>query len=80
MWFYNFKLRSVKVAFSTIRNNPLHTLLAFMIPEPDIFGNAGLPVEDNALTKLMGGSLWGSLGPAQGMRAIGLNPWFNAIN
>ena len=80
MWFYNFKLRSVKVAFSTIRNNPLHTLLAFMIPEPDIFGNAGLPVEDNALSKLMGGSLWGSLGPAQGMRAIGLNPWFNAIN
>ena len=80
LWFYNFKLRSVKVAFSTMRNNPLHTLLAVMAPTPDFLGTAGLPVEDNALSKLLGGSLGYSIGPGQGFNSIGLNPWFNAIN
>src|SRR5690606_618624 len=80
LWFYNFKLRSVKVAMSTIRNNPLHTFLAVNMPVPDFFGSAGLPVEDNALSKLLGGSLGYSIGPGQGMGAIGLNPWYNLVN
>ena len=80
LWFYNFKLRSVKVAFSTMRNNPLHTLLAVMAPTPDFLGSAGLPMEDNALSKLLSGTLGYSIGPGQGINSIGLNPWFNAIN
>lgn len=77
MWFYNFKIRIAKIALSTIRNNPLHALLAGMAPEPLLLGDVGSPIEDNMLTKLMDGSLSNSIGPWQGLDAFGLNPWVN---
>lgn len=79
-WFYNFKLRSVKVALSTIRNNPLHTLLALGVPTDFGIGDAGIPVEDNAVTMALENRLWYSLGPGQGFRAPALNPWVNLMN
>lgn len=80
LWFYNFKLRSTKVALSTIRRNPLHTLLALAIPAPTIFGNPGIPVQDSIVNKVFEGNLGQSMGFGQGLNSIGLNPWVNAAN
>lgn len=79
LWFYNFKIRSAKVAMSMIRNNPVHALLAGMAPTPTMFGNVGLPIEDNIFSVLAEGKLGMSIGPAMGMRAPTLNPWHNLV-
>ena len=79
LWFYNFKIRSTKVALSMIRNNPVHTLLASTLPAvvPGLttFGAPGLPTFDNIAWKAITGTLGGSIGPGQGLRAASLNPW-----
>lgn len=81
LWFYNFKIRSTKVALSMIRNNPVHTLLASTLPAvvPGLmtFGAPGLPTYDNIAWKAITGTLGGSIGPGQGLRAASLNPWVN---
>jgi hypothetical protein len=78
LWFYNFKLRSTKVAASMIRNNPLHALMGGMLPSPNVLG-VGTPIEDNIVTKLLDGSLWRSWGLGQGLSAPMLNPWAQMI-
>ena len=80
LWFYNFKLRSTKIALSTIRNNPLHTMLALGVPAPTVFGTTGIPVQDNVITKILEGSIGYSIGPGQGINSVGLNPWYNLFN
>lgn len=80
LWFYNFKIRSAKVAMSMIRNNPVHTLLATLAPAPSLFGKVGLPTMDNIFTKMADGTLDYSMGPGQGLRAPTLNPWLNLVN
>lgn len=80
LWFYNFKIRSVKVAASTIRNNPLHLALAAVLPLPDVFNGVGLPIGDNIFTKAMEGSLNYSIGPGMGLHSWTLNPWFQMVN
>ena len=79
LWFYNFKIRSTKVALSMIRNNPVHTLLASTLPAvvPGLttFGAPGLPTFENIAWKAITGTLGGSIGPGQGLRAASLNPW-----
>lgn len=77
LWFYNFKIRSAKVAASMIRNNPIHTLLATLTPSPTMFGTVGLPTEDNIFAKLFDGTLDRSIGPGQGIHSMMLNPWVN---
>ena len=80
LWFYNFKIRSAKVAMSMIRNNPVHTLMATLAPAPTLFGKVGLPTMDNIFTKMADGTLDYSMGPGQGLRAPTLNPWLNLAN
>ena len=80
LWFYNFKIRSAKVAMSMIRNNPVHTLMATLAPTPTLFGKVGLPTMDNIFTKMADGTLDYSMGPGQGLRAPTLNPWLNLVN
>lgn len=77
MWFYSFKIRSAKVAASRMRNNPVHTLMAMTLPGRNIFGDAGLPIEDNVFSKAAEGTLGYSVGPGMAGSAIGLNPWVN---
>ena len=77
LWFYNFKIRSVKVAASMIRNNPVHALFASLAPAPELFGTIGLPTEDNLISKLADGTLDYSMGPSMGLHSMGLNPWIN---
>lgn len=80
MWFYNFKIRSAKVAVSMIRNNPVHSLIATMVPAPTMFGNVGLPIQDNMFSLMADGRLDYSFGFGQGLRAPSLNPWHNLVN
>lgn len=77
LWFYNFKIRIAKIALSTIRNNPVHALLAGSLPTPSIFGGVGLPMEENMFAKLADGTLDNSMGPGQGISSMALNPWIN---
>lgn len=80
MWFWNFKIRSAKVALSMLRNNPLHSLIAMAAPTPDLFGSVGTPIEDNVFSKLGDGSLDYSLGIGQAIRAPMLHPWVALAN
>lgn len=80
MWFYNFKIRSAKVAVSMIRNNPVHAAMAMLAPTPTMFGNVGLPIQDNIFSIAVKGSLDYSWGFGQGLRAHNLNPWMNLVN
>lgn len=80
LWFYNFKIRSAKIAVSMIRNNPVHTLLSSLVPTPDFFGSVGTPVDDNLFSIAAEGRLPFSIGPGQGLSAFHLNPWVNLAN
>ena len=80
MWFYNFKIRSAKVAVSMIRNNPVHAAMAMLAPTPTMFGNVGLPIQDNVFSIAARGGLDSSWGFGQGLRAHNLNPWLNLVN
>lgn len=80
LWFYNFKIRTSKIALSMIRNNPLHALLATIAPVPDLFSSAGTPITDNLVTKGMTLTLDYSMGPGMGLRAPTLNPWVALMN
>ena len=80
MWFYNFKIRSAKVAVSMIRNNPVHAAMAMLAPTPTMFGNVGLPIQDNIFSIAAKGGLDYSWGFGQGLRAHNLNPWINLVN
>ena len=80
LWFYNFKLRMVKIALSTIRNNPVHALMVGMAPKPDFFGSIGTPISDNFATMMVNGELGNSVGLGMALNAPTLNPWVNAFN
>lgn len=80
MWFYNFKIRSAKVAVSMIRNNPVHAAMAMLAPTPTMFGSIGLPIQDNIFSIAAHGNLGYSFGFGQGLRAHNLNPWLNLTN
>lgn len=84
LWFYNFKIRSTKIALSMLRNNPVNALLAMSAPmvlSPlNTFGSPGLPIQDSLLSKMVSGSLDYSMGPGQGLSAPNLNPWYNLMN
>lgn len=71
LWFWKFKVRSVKVAASLIRHNPLHTLLSSMVPGSY---EAGTVMDDNGLNLLLDGRLPNSVGFDNAWRAVDLNP------
>jgi len=74
LWFYNFKIRSVKVALAAIRENPLHALLVSLIPTPPFIGSVGTMLGDNVVAMAVDGSLPWSIGPDMGFRAHEMNP------
>lgn len=76
LWFWSFKIRSVKVALRMIRSNPVRALLTEVLPHPGGF-KTGSPISDNLIGKLMDGTLGYSVGPGMGFRAPMLNPWTN---
>lgn len=81
IWFWNFKLRSMKVAASMIRNNPARALIGMAAtPALPMIGSVGSPVTDNFATVLADGRLGYSVGPWMGFRAPSLNPWWQLMN
>lgn len=78
LWFWNFKLRSMKVAASMISNNPVRALMsAVATPSLPIIGSIGSPVTDNFLSVMADGKLDYSVGPGMGLNSYSLNPWMN---
>lgn len=71
VWFWSFKLRSIKVAASLIRNNPLNTFLSSMVPGSM---EAGTVMDDNGINLVLDGRFDNSLGFDNAWRAVGLNP------
>lgn len=79
LWFWNYKLRIMKEAAHTIRNNPVRSLLMSALPPVPIIGDIGLATSDNFLSVLNDGRLGYSIGPSMGLHSFGLNPWINMI-
>lgn len=79
VWFWHFKLRAAKIAVSMVRNNPLHVLLAGLVPTPDFIGTIGSPLGDNAFSIALEGKTGYSVGPMMGVHAQALNPWGNLL-
>jgi hypothetical protein len=74
LWFYNFKLRSVKEAAYMIRNHPLRTLMLTGGPI-----SVDSPVTDNILGLAAQDKVGYSIGPMMGLQSFGLNPWVNLV-
>lgn len=77
LWFWNFKIRSTKIAISLLRNNPLHSLLALTGQAAHELGSVGSPITDNAFGVMMDGRSNWSIGPRMAIHAHALNPWYN---
>lgn len=54
--------------------------MAMLAPTPTMFGNVGLPLQDNLISAAADGRLDYSIGFGQGLRAHNLNPWMNLVN
>lgn len=72
-WFLTFKIRSVKVALQTMRENPVRSFAMV-----GILGNESGPITDNVLGKLAEGTLPYSLGWDMLWDAPSMNPWIAA--
>ena len=80
-WFYNFKLRSMKIGQRALQNHPVRALLhTALTPRLPLIGSIGNPITDNMLAVIMDGRLGYSTGPGQLFRAPQLNPWMAIIN
>lgn len=77
LWFYNFKLRILKIALHTLKENPVSLLMTAMLPIPSIFPSVGLPLTDNIVAKFP--SLSYTMGWGFGMRGLSLHPTTNLI-
>lgn len=81
IWFWNFKLRSLKVAARTMRRNPFKALMfASMSPTLPVLGSVGSPITDNILSVMLDGRLGYSMGPEVGLNAYSLHPVWNMTN
>lgn len=77
LWFYNYKLRTVRVMMSMLRNNPLHALFYMAMPLPNDIGS---PITDNLLSKMMSGGFTYTMGPMMGLTFFKNNLWLNMFN
>lgn len=77
LWFYNYKLRTVRVMLSMLRNNPLHALFYMAMPLPNDIGS---PITDNLLSKMMSGGFTYTMGPMMGLTFFRNNFWLNIFN
>ena len=80
LWFYNYKVRSVKVAAAIMRENPLTALMTSFIPTNTPFGNIDDPTTANFVYQLMNGKLGHTIGPGMGLRAPFLHPLVNIVD
>jgi hypothetical protein len=79
LWFYNYKLRIMKAAIRSIRNNPFYTLMTLALPFTSPFGNLGLPITDNFFSKLISGDLGYTVGPGIALESFFKIPTVNVL-
>lgn len=77
-WFWNFKIRTMKVALNLVRENPLRSLIAGLIVDKSAL-DLGSPITDNFVPVAVEGRLEYSIGHGMLFNSIGLNPWVNMI-
>lgn len=75
IWFWHFKVRSVKVAINLMRRNPVSSMLSLLVPNM-LGANIGSPITDNLFSVAADGRLPYSLGPGQGLSSPNLHPFF----
>lgn len=80
MWFYDYKIRSVKVAASLLKYNPFGALIGSMIPAFVPFNAIGLSgvgtaVTDNLISKAWEGVLGNTIGFDMFFRSLTMNPF-----
>lgn len=74
LWFYNYKIRSLKVGLNILRNNPVYGFMAqYMLNNAPVSG-VGTPVTDNVLMKGLNGTLPFTVGPEMAMRGTVMHP------
>jgi hypothetical protein len=78
-WFYNYKIRAVKIAISQIRENPFRAMVGLMMPTPPLLGNQGTPLTDNLFSKALEGKLGSTIGPMMGIKGYRYNPIINML-
>ncbi len=80
IWFWNFKLRIMKIAAQMVREHPFRALmLTNLAPNIPMIGSIGSPITDNFASILADGKLGYSMGPGMGLNAPQINPWYNLI-
>lgn len=72
MWFYNYKLRIMKVAANTLRENPFSALSLGMGALPAL--DVDTVIDSNLIGKWQEGNLGYSLGPGMGLHSYTLAP------
>jgi hypothetical protein len=77
LWFYNYKLRSMKEAAWTLRNRPLRALI--MMSAPGLSSIQSV-VDSNFMSLAVEGDLPWSIGPGMGLNSWAMNPWANLID
>ena len=80
MWFYDYKIRSVKVAASLLKYNPFGALIGSMIPAFVPFNAIGLSgigtaITDNLVSKAWEGGLGNTIGFDMFFRSLTMNPF-----
>lgn len=80
MWFYDYKIRSVKIAASLLKYNPFGALIGSMIPAFVPFNAIGLSgvgtaVTDNLVSKAWEGGLGNTIGFDMFFRSLTMNPF-----
>jgi hypothetical protein len=78
-WFFNYKIRSIKVGASLMRNRPFLGLLSMMIPAFVPLPGLGSAITDNLVSVIARTGLGDSIGLGMAFRGFGMNPWINAM-
>lgn len=76
LWFYNFKLRTTRVALSMFRENPLRSVLYLTMPH---IAGLGSPLTDNIVAKILGGGITGSMGLGMMFDILNDNLWVQML-
>lgn len=77
LWFWNYKIRSIKAAMGMLRNNPVSSIIAMSLP---LGSDIGIPITDNLVSQFADGTLDYSIGPSMIEQGFHLNPWVNLTN
>lgn len=74
MWFYNYKLRILKIAAKTLRERPVSALTLGLGVAPPL--DVDTVLGSNLVTTVTGGNMGYTLGWGMGLDAGHLNPWY----